>query len=81
MWRGTYIAWIPMTERGRIHNVNAKKGLQKMQSLFRVGNPHKRCDGNLYNIYKYTSEKTALQCRFVFRSCFFAFITASRADT
>ena len=21
MWRGTYIAWIPMTERGRIHNV------------------------------------------------------------
>lgn len=70
MWRGTYIAWIPMTERGRIHNVNAKKGLQKMQSLFCVGNPHKRRDGNLYNIYK---RKNGITMPFCFSLMFFCF--------
>ena len=35
MWRGTYIAWIPMAERGRIHNVITERDC-KRQLLIRM---------------------------------------------
>lgn len=58
-----------MAERGRIHNVITERDC-KRQSLFCVGNPHKRRGRNLYNIYK---EQNGITMPFCFSLMFFCF--------
>ena len=69
MWRGTYIAWIPMAERGRIHNVTAERDCKRQSPFLRRQSAQAaRHDAVLFRV----SKNPEFRNQFLFLIGFFA---------